>query len=645
MPKPTHLYRPEIDGLRALAVLAVLFYHLVPEWLPGGFIGVNVFFVISGFLITQQIKESLIHGTFSFSRFFERRARRIFPALLAVLLACSAISVVALTPDDVMAFAHALWASLLFVSNGYFWLNTRYFDSTSITKPLLHTWSLAVEMQFYLLWPMILLALHRYVQSSRIPLIIGSIIALSYAASEWMITADGNAVFYLLPFRAFELAIGAMLAYLPAAKPKPVAANNALCLSGFSLILAIAILAPPLLNAWLYNLLPCLGAAMILYAGSAAPSSIALTNRFMRTTGVISYSLYLVHWPLIAFYKYLGLSLITLPVALILAAMSWGLAWLLYRFVETPFRHRRNSTSTSRSFWVGTITITAVLAAAGLTIHLQQGMKWRIDASRMATAPTFEKDFGIGDFSYFTVNTLGDASAPPSFILIGDSFAGQYAYGLHSLLAQHHRSAISYAIPACFFTEGYTVRDQGQIITDCDKAYHKMLALTANNSLPVVFAFNWKFYSNNLLDANEQPVHFRSQEAYTQFVLQKLQTYRRILGASRKIMIVGLAPDLTPNDVWSRCSLMPQWLPSGCNQTATIPRSTYQLHNSYNALLESFVEAQSNTQFINPMDAFCDATTCTVTTPSAAYFFDTWHLSRVGSVHVTNYFAPIFIEL
>jgi peptidoglycan/LPS O-acetylase OafA/YrhL len=295
-------YRADIDGLRAIAVGSVVLFHAGVPGFAGGFVGVDIFFVISGFLITKIIRDSLQEDRFSLADFYDRRIRRIFPALFAVYLVTYVLGLILLMPGDLKALAKSLLSSAAFGANFHFYGNVGYFDAPAITKPLLHTWSLSVEEQFYVLWPLAMIALARFVKLRYwLPILLCSLV-LSLAYAEWEVWRDNaSAAFYMPHARAWELITGALLAI---ALPR-LAFGRRLCEAmvalGLVLIAAsIALLSEdrdfPGLNA----VFPCLGAALIIAAGARGPTAVSrlLSNKPMVFLGLISYSLYLWHWPL-----------------------------------------------------------------------------------------------------------------------------------------------------------------------------------------------------------------------------------------------------------------------------------------------------------------------------------------------------------
>jgi peptidoglycan/LPS O-acetylase OafA/YrhL len=343
-------YRPEIDGLRAVAVLAVLAYHLDSTatglpLLPGGFLGVDVFFVISGFLITSVIlASSRDEGGFSYARFYERRARRLLPALLVVVVAALPLAWLLLPPQDLVRFAQSALASLAFGSN-FFWhvSQQEYAAASALLQPLLHTWSLAVEEQFYLLFPLLFLAAWRR-WPARAPALLLGMALLSIGASEATATRDASAAFYLLPSRLWELLVGAWLALhrdAPASRAPAAGAWRALPAIGVALIVT-AMTVPGWHSAYpgLKTLLPVFGTVLVLGWTGRDPATRLLASPPMVGIGLVSYSLYLWHFPVYAFGRHWNPQpgvvdkLGWVAISLVLAALSW---WL----VERPGRDRR----------------------------------------------------------------------------------------------------------------------------------------------------------------------------------------------------------------------------------------------------------------------------------------------------------------
>ncbi len=332
-------YEPHIDGIRCIAVLSVLFYHFEYKAIPGGFVGVDVFFVISGFLITRLLLVDVRRDTFSFKRFYMRRIRRLGPALLATLVVTFVVASVFLTPSHFQRFSGASLASLLSVSNLYFWSEAGYFDATADLKPLLHTWSLSVEEQFYLVWPALLFFMRA--RSARVIAIVFTLLFIvSLIAARVGSAHIPSATFFLMPFRVYEFAIGALLALVPLARLRGRSWNEVFVMAGFALLYVSFTqfdknTAFPDINA----LLPCIAAALLLAFGTAPVSGLLLRNPLSIFIGKISYALYLVHWPVVVLYKHISFQDVVVGnTRIALIVLTFVLAIALHYLVENRFR-------------------------------------------------------------------------------------------------------------------------------------------------------------------------------------------------------------------------------------------------------------------------------------------------------------------
>lgn len=342
------IYRPEIDGLRAIAVAAVILFHAGFTLFGGGFVGVDVFFVISGFLITSIIVEDLKAGRFSLLRFYERRARRILPALFLVMAVSVPFAYRLLSPDDLKDFAQSLAAISLFSSNILFWGESGYFDTQAELKPLLHTWSLAVEEQFYVVFPLLLIAAWRLGRTVLVS-VLGVLALVSLAISIGEVRDYPSAAFYLLPSRAWQLLVGGLTSFLvdrwqTAAGRQPFVrhASEAAGWLGMAMILfALFRFSDQTPFPGLNASLPTLGTALVLLAASQHTRvGRLLAWKPLVGLGLISYSAYLWHQPLFAFTKHALLADLPANLAVVLCAATLALACLSWRYVEQPFRDR-----------------------------------------------------------------------------------------------------------------------------------------------------------------------------------------------------------------------------------------------------------------------------------------------------------------
>ena len=445
-------YRPDIDGLRAIAVGSVVLYHLDESLLSGGFVGVDVFFVISGYLITKLIYKELSEtGTFSFGGFYLRRVRRLFPALFVTLLLSLIAAYKLSAPPHLVEFGQSLIAAIFSVSNFYFWSIAGYFDSDSTLKPLLHTWSLSVEEQFYLLWPAILVGLYSLKRGWLFPafVIAGGIASLLLnqvvftereMITSWFGSEDNQSAldinstaFYLLPFRVYEFAIGAILVWmgtLSIDNSKLKGWVNELCfVSGLLMVVyAVVTFDSKMDFPSTAALIPCVGAALMIYSGPSHRLVWLVSNRVMVGVGLISYSLYLVHWPLIVFYKYWSGQPVDLTSASVLLVASVILAYLMYRFVEQPYRKPRPKTegkSPNRKFLLGALVSTLTVITVSANAAMSGGWLWRYPPDVVA-----QLKYKYGDYTEFfwanirRLNKDGfQDNQKPKVLVIGDSMA------------------------------------------------------------------------------------------------------------------------------------------------------------------------------------------------------------------------------
>jgi peptidoglycan/LPS O-acetylase OafA/YrhL len=372
-------YRADIDGLRAVAVLAVMLFHARLGVVPGGYVGVDIFFVISGFLISSIIVDGLKQSTFSMAQFYDRRVRRIFPALFTVMAACMAAGWIYLTPADYKNFAISVTSTAVFLSNVSFNRKAGYFAPAASTQPLLHTWSLGVEEQFYAIVPFVLILLYRHAWRTRAPIILGAaLLSLGYAA--YGVDHEWTSAFYLLPSRAWELLTGMAIAagIVPAIKWRP--AREAAGLTGLAMIAAACLLYTSETHfPGLAALLPCVGTALLIHSGNGnsalPPTAVSrlLSLPALVFTGKISYSLYLWHWPLLAFAEYNWPEAFNTPLRLGLIALAVVLSVLTWRFVEQPARQKSLPSARRRVFLSGGAAIAAALVT-GYAIRLSDGV-------------------------------------------------------------------------------------------------------------------------------------------------------------------------------------------------------------------------------------------------------------------------------
>jgi peptidoglycan/LPS O-acetylase OafA/YrhL len=436
-------HRNDIDGLRAFAIVPVVLYHYgLTQIAPGGFVGVDIFFVISGFLITKNLHDTINDGSYRILDFYNRRIRRIFPALFVMFLACTVFSLLIEFPDEAKNTNDAVLASVFFVSNILFYHTSGYFDLALQSNPLLHTWSLSVEEQFYVVVPVFLFLIRKLQPRLKIALVYGALTA-SFLLSSYMVFHDKSAAFYLVQNRAWELLTGSVLAIngVPRiSKPKMLEFCG---LAGLALILGSILLTNKnTLFPGPGALAPCLGAALILYSGASRETMTArlLSVQPFRFIGLISYSLYLWHWPVFVYYSLLygphGIARFGfMAIAVGLAAASW-------RFVEQPFRTKPFRLNARATVGAGAAIMAGMSLLALAAIPLNPAiwnyppqttkiLSYMNDPGASMRPGTCFLFSGANGFKFFNAPTcLNTDPTRKNYLLIGDSHAADIWSGL-----------------------------------------------------------------------------------------------------------------------------------------------------------------------------------------------------------------------
>lgn len=561
-------YRRDVDGLRAIAVLSVVAYHAAEAWVPGGFIGVDIFFVISGYLITGLLLKDLRQQSFSIAQFYLRRSRRILPALFACAAVTTVLATFLLAPKELRTFGPTLAGTFAFVSNIIFWRSTDYFQANSEATPLLHVWSLAVEEQFYLLWPIgiALLAKTRFLWPGLIGLLVSSF-ALSTVAMEY----DPQAAFYLLPSRAWELLGGAAIAVsarpIECGRPaRSVLAGLGLALIGISLMWLDRTSPFPGWNA----LIPCLGAVMLILAGEGVGNPVSeriLTSRPLVFVGLISYSLYLWHWPLLSLARITQHGVLTagqtagvLAVVAVMAIASW-------RFVETPFRHVRPSSS--RTPLLGYLAVSMVFVAAGFVVP---GMVSALRPADGAVARIEEAALEVNPRQGACLRNQGQSGPLPgmpcviggeranTLVVWGDSHASGLMPGFDTYAAARGVASYQLTMIACPPLIDVEVRERRRSYAGCN-AFNRMVIdyIEATPAVStVVLAARWSLYDGGPRfgpDDQGEPVSIvvsgdvqdRTQKGASGFAEGLTRTVTRLRRAGRAVVVIGSIPPMGVN--------------------------------------------------------------------------------------------------
>lgn len=447
-------YRPDIDGLRAVAVLLVMLFHTKLAF-SGGFVGVDVFFVISGFLITGQVIRELDAGEFSLANFWARRIRRLLPAATVMVVCVLIAGYFLLLPADYVFLGRSAIAQHLLSANLYFrfWSEFGYFHNFTEENPLLHTWSLAVEEQFYLLYPLLLAGLHRWGRRTLVTTLAG-ISLVSLLGCEWTLQQHPESAYYLLPWRAWELLLGGLVALCPPPRRMARWCGSAISVLGVAAILLCSWRYRP--YSWfpgLTALPPCLATAALVHVNSRelSPPALLLASRPLVLVGLMSYSLYLWHWPLLAFYHYWNAAVIPWGVACGLLGLGLVLGGLSWWLIERPCRRWGAAVSLQTSFVTAGAALLGSLCLAGL-ILLSDGWSGRltpqvrnelVEAARRPVREVRARATVASDNSF----EFGDREGQSACLLWGDSHAGSLALGLETACLDLEMQATGMSVP------------------------------------------------------------------------------------------------------------------------------------------------------------------------------------------------------
>lgn len=654
-----HRYRPDIDGLRAVAIVPVLLFHAGVGAFSGGFVGVDVFFVISGFLITGLIRNEIDSGTFSIANFYERRIRRILPALFAVTIVTAALSAWLLLPDDLADFGKSVAATSLFASNFLFWQESGYFAPAAEETPLLHTWSLAVEEQFYILFPLFL----AFVASRPARPYVAATVAVvvpSFLLSLAGVAFARDAAFYLAPFRAWELGLGALLALGVVRPSHDVRLRNGAALAGgaaiaWSVFQYSAGTAFPGAAA----LLPCVGAAAIIWAGSGGHNLVgdALSWRPVVLVGLVSYSLYLWHWPLLALGRYYAmrdLTAVETTVVLALAALAAVASW---RYVERPFRGKSGILD-RRQIFRTTVAVTGGAVALGLAAVAASGWPGRIDEGTQrvlaAGADHRSRDWKCGNadpssVAEGTLCRIGDERAgAPSFLLWGDSHGRAAADAIDAAAGRAGRSGVLAVRTGCSPLPGVrrSDHDRGHRCEEFNQAVLDSLARTPRIE-DVVLMGRWALLAEGrrygrepggaiyLADADSTA---RSSEDNRRIFDRSLDgAVSSLLAMGKRVWIVASVPEVG----WDVPSTLARSVRFDRDPPLAPSPRAYAVRQTF--VLDSLarLDARPGVVVLRPDAVMCGPDRCEVTRDGLPLYFDSHHLSRLG----TQMLEPMFDEV
>ncbi|HEI6964520.1 TPA: acyltransferase [Yersinia enterocolitica] len=629
-------YRTDIDGLRGLAVIMVLLFHTGFS-VSGGFIGVDVFFVISGFLITGILLNAAEKKKLNVIEFYKRRIIRLYPALCLTIILTLTAGFLIFDPEPLSELAKSALFAVTSISNIYFKSNGGYFGLSSDLKPLLHTWSLGVEQQFYLLWPFVILTgVHFGRKFLFISLLI--ITLASLALSQYYVSMSSPRGYFYMPMRMFELSLGGLLVFSKS-KNNNVTASNILCAVGILLIIYSAVqfseLTPfPGINA----LIPCAGAMLCLYYGNSKYSGKVLNNRIMVFVGTISYSLYLVHWPVIVFYKYLIFIRPNTYDKIAMIAISFLIAIPMYYFCESVCQKINQTKSNAIPTLILTFISVFAISISSKYIYSNSGLPWRINENyreMVYNSPKFHEKY-YGGAGYLMDQTIGNSNR--KVVVAGDSYAQQLLHGMEKYISDDVEILGQFA-HGCIFGEGITRVLDGKPRQICIDSYQKMISLLDGNNYPLIISFSWDSYSDMTTRNNGDKIKFNSDDEYYSFMYKNLEGIRKRIGDNRKMIIVGNPPlnNNHPSYSMSGCLFRPEYIKTSCMSMSEFKLSNSK-PNKVNEYLLRFANNNQNTYFINPSDALCNDGSCNDIIDNKIIYSDGVHLSIFGSDILINKF-------
>ena len=608
-------YRAEIDGLRALAVLPVILFHAGFEWFSGGFVGVDVFFVISGYLITTLIVSELSEGKFSLLDFYKRRARRILPGLFFVMLVSLPFAWFLLTPVGLKDFGQSLFATSTFASNVLLWIESGYFETTAELKPLLHTWSLAVEEQYYLLFPIFMIATWQFGIKWTLGLLI-LIFFSSLGLAEWAANTDKPKLvsggYFLLPTRVWELLIGVFVALWLRSNHffESIILNQLLSVIG-ALMIGYSIL---FFNAntpfpSTYTLVPVMGTALlILCCVKKTALYNLLTIKPLVGLGLVSYSAYLWHQPVLAFARHALLDKISDVMLLALCGVSLLLAWLSYRYVEMPFRDR----SIIPSNLMATLLLGALttFAGVGLTLHLNHGFENRIShlgkLSGIESSPLREACHTVEIPCEFN-------EGMPKFATFGDSHVVELSYALAKTLQPYgfsvQQNSYSGCPPKLTFDRTY-----------CSEWSSNAIERIVNDTGIEVVIVSYSL-------AGTEPK--RREIVMTNLIA----TIKKFSGAGKKVYFLSQPPLLN-------VSIQKSLLVKGDLSGAITTRQDWLRQNGF--VYNRHIDLPEDVVILDAVDVFCDDSNCYAGDSGGYYYFDDNHISLYGAGKIVEHFSSHF---
>lgn len=664
-------YRPDIDGLRAVAVITIVFFHLGIPGFSGGFIGPDVFFVLSGFLIATRIFDDIEKRQFTFSDFYLRRVRRLFPAYFLVLIVTLVLAYLYLLPVDFRNFSKSFASATVYLSNVQFYRETGYFDTAAHFKPLLHTWSLSVEEQFYVFFP-IIVGLLAWMSRRQYFFTFLGLSIVSFAATLIWIEYDASFAFYMFPLRAWELGMGVLIATGCYNLPKFQSATlrEILAWTGILLILVPVFTYEPTIKFPGLSVLPvCLGTWLIIQLDNEKLTSVQrlLSLKPVVFIGTLSYALYLWHWPLVAIYGYTDTDGMGPTEVVVILLVTFVLSYLTYRFVETPFRTGAFRFYRSKfSVFASSAALSAALMAAGIVIFLQNGMPNRFDEQTRAAIAATDL-FGdlttdcvldgaqsrLEDIEYCEIGTPFEAD---SYTLIwGDSHSPTYRQAFREALPNTNALMVwSGGCPALFDTR--VDESVATVATEraCERRNAAVKRLVAEDSRidAVIMLGRWSYYGQGVGIGVDQQNEIKvwpagsefdpSVDQYAVYMDLFAQTIDHLRDLDLDVFVIEQPPEFP--DFNARVFVMNQLTrrlsEDAVAELVTVDKDVLRTRQGPILGLLDRLEREGAITRLPTHDALCDAALCSLMVDGAPLYFDNNHLAAAMAPRLSQLFGP-----
>ena len=646
-------YRADIDGLRGIAIILVILFHFEIEIFGNGFLGVDIFFVISGFLITQVISKEITAEKFSISEFYCRRIRRLFPAFFVMLASVSAACFIFFDRTSFEKFGFSLISTSLFSSNMWFWSQTGYFAPSALEKPLLHTWSLSIEEQFYLIFPWFLILCHRFLFSPPI-IILTFFFIVSLLLYMYGFYYHPDATFFLLPTRAWQLLAGSIIALLSLSHYFRNVKNASFHTLGVSFILIS--LFPPLMCTLVFPpAIPCtIGTALLLIPIRNSWITKVLSIQLLVWVGLLSYSLYLWHWPIYVFYKYLSFEEIEVTLKLLLGLVSLFFAWCSWRYIESPFRKIQILSINKKYFFIPAGSFLFVCILFGILIIHKQGMAFRhpqrdiIDAQGLWNWHPYGKSTKFHNLelsnNFTEVDVIGSGSVNPEFLLWGDSHAMAFIPGLEIAAKENNCSFYALTKSSNPPLLNYQIPEQ-QLVNNTELNQNILEFIKSKNNIHTIFlACAWNDYLKRFKVTNDS----QGIKTLKTFENSLHKTIESLNNLDKNVVIFSQVPPLAVSDFSTRYYFLKSRFPIFYNDRNTrITNSIISFENqfkSFNTIMNDLT--QKNVRFFDLTEQFikADSKFFIFEKDGIPLYKDSGHLSTYGSQCLSNSFNPLFFR-